>query len=205
MARAGLSTDRVVRAGADLADEVGFDGVTVSALAGRLGVRVASLYSHVGGSDDLRTRIALLALDELADVASAALAGRAGKDALVAFAGTYRDYAREHPGRWAAMQLRLSPEAAASGPGGRHADLTRAVLRGYGLTGDDETHAVRLIGSVVHGFAGLELGGGFDHSAPPPDETWPRIIDGVDDMLRAWGNDARLAPAPGARAAGPPS
>ena len=76
MARAGLSTDRVVRAGADLADEVGFDDVTVSALARRLGVRVASLYSHVGGSDDLRTRIALLALDELADLASAALAGR---------------------------------------------------------------------------------------------------------------------------------
>ena len=198
MARAGLSTGRVVRAGADLADEVGFDDVTVSALARRLGVRVASLYSHVGGSDDLRTRIALLALDELADLASAALAGRSGKEALVAFAGAYRDYARQHPGRYAAMQVRLSPEAEAAGPGGRHADLTRAILRGYGLEGDDETHAVRLIGSVVHGFASLELGGSFDHSAPPPDRTWPRILDGVDDMLRAWaGRGARLAAAPG--------
>lgn len=186
MARAGLSTDVVVRAGADLADEVGFEGVTVSALARRLGVRVASLYSHVGGSDDLRTRIALLALDELADRASEAVAGRAGKDALVAFAGAYRDYAREHPGRYAATRLRLSPEAAASGPGGRHADLTRAVLRGYGLTGVDQTHAVRLIGSVVHGFTSLELAGGFDHSPPTPDRTWPRILDGVDDMIRSW-------------------
>jgi AcrR family transcriptional regulator len=186
MARAGLSSEKVVRAGADLADEVGFEEVTVSALARRLGVRVASLYSHVGGSEDLRTRIALLALDELADRASEALAGRAGKDALVAFAGAYRDFAREHPGRYAATRLRLSPEAAASGPGGRHADLTRAILRGYGLTGADQTHAVRLIGSVVHGFTSLELGGSFDHSDPPPDRTWPRILDGVDDMLRSW-------------------
>jgi hypothetical protein len=84
------------------------------------------------------------------------------------------------------MQIRLSPEAAASGPGGRHADLTRALLRGYGLSGADETHAVRLIGSVVHGFAGLERGGSFDHSSPPPDRTWPRILDGVDTVLRSW-------------------
>jgi AcrR family transcriptional regulator len=186
MARAGLSSEVVVRAGADLADEVGFEQVTVSGLAHSLGVRVPSLYSHVGGSEDLRTRIALLALDELADLASEALAGRSGKDALVAFAGSYRDFARTHPGRWEAMQLRLSPEAAASGPGGRHADLTRAVLRGYGLGPDDETHAVRLIGSVVRGFAALELGGAFDHSLPAPGETWPRILDGVDDMLRSW-------------------
>lgn len=186
MARAGLSTDVVVRAGADLADEIGFDAVTVSELSRSLGIRVASLYSHVGGSEDLRTRIALLALDELADLAGEALAGRSGKDALVAFAGAYRDFARRHPGRWAAMQVRLSPEAAAAGPGARHAELTRAILRGYGLSSTDETHAVRLIGSVVNGFIALELGGGFDHSAPPADRTWPRILDGVDDMLRSW-------------------
>jgi AcrR family transcriptional regulator len=186
MARAGLTTDVVVRAGVDLADEVGLEQVTVSALARSLDVRVASLYSHVGGSEDLRTRMALLALDELADLVAAALAGRSGKDALVAFAGAYRDHARRHPGRWAATQVRLSPEAAASGPGGRHAELTRAMLRGYGLTPTDETHAVRLVGSVLRGFTALELGGGFDHSAPSPDRTWPRILDGVDDMLRSW-------------------
>ena len=38
---------------------------------------------------------------------------------------------------------------------------------------------MRLIGSVVHGFASLELAGSFDHSDPPPDRTWPRILDGV--------------------------
>ncbi|WP_107774200.1 TetR/AcrR family transcriptional regulator [Nocardioides sediminis] len=186
MARAGLTTELVVRAGADLADEVGFDAVTPSTLARALGVRVASLYSHVAGADDLRQRIALLALDELADRASEALAGRAGREALEAFADAYRDYGREHPGRYAAMQTRLSPEAAASGPGGRHAELARAVLRGYGLGETEETHAVRLIGSVVRGFTVLELGGGFDHSPPPPDATWPRILDGVDAVLRSW-------------------
>ncbi|MEU1098798.1 TetR family transcriptional regulator, partial [Streptomyces sp. NPDC005877] len=86
MGRVGLSTERLTRAGAELADEVGFDQVTVSALARQFDVKVASLYSHVRNSQDLRTRIALLALEELADRGAAALAGRAGKDALSALA-----------------------------------------------------------------------------------------------------------------------
>ncbi len=69
--------------------------MTVSALARHFDVKVASLYSHVRNSQDLKTRIALLALAELADRGATALAGRAGKDALAAFANVYRDYARE--------------------------------------------------------------------------------------------------------------
>lgn len=79
MVRAGLTPERLTRAGAELADEVGFDQVTVSALARRFDVKVASLYSHLKNSHDLRTRIALLALEELADRGAAALAGRAAR------------------------------------------------------------------------------------------------------------------------------
>ncbi|MFD5475653.1 TetR/AcrR family transcriptional regulator [Streptomyces sp. NPDC127105] len=186
MARAGLTTERLVRAGAELADEVGFEQVTVSALARRFDVKAASLYSHLKNSQDLKTRIALLALEELADRAAEALAGRAGKDALAAFANVYRDYAREHPGRYAAARLRLAPETAAASAGGRHAQMTRAILRGYDLTEPDETHAVRLLGSVFHGYVSLELAGGFDHSAPAPQETWTWILDRLDTMLRTW-------------------
>jgi AcrR family transcriptional regulator len=186
MPRAGLNTDRVVRAAADLADEEGFDAVTISAVARLFEVKAASLYSHVAGTDDLRTRVALLALEELADLAAAAVAGRAGTDALVAFANVYRNYARTHPGRYDATRLRLDAGTAAASAGGRHAAITRAILRGYGLAGDDETHAVRLIGSVLHGYASLELAGSFDHSDPPGDKTWPRILDGLDHMLRTW-------------------
>jgi AcrR family transcriptional regulator len=186
MPRAGLTTDRVVRAAADLADAEGFDAVTASAVARLFDVKAASLYSHVTGTDDLRTRVALLALEELADLAAAAVAGRADADALVAFANVYRDYARSHPGRYDATRLRLDARTAAASAGGRHAALTRAILRGYGLAGDHETHAVRLIGSVLHGYTSLELAGGFDHSDPPGDQTWPWILDGLDRMLRVW-------------------
>jgi AcrR family transcriptional regulator len=186
MPRAGLTPERVAAIGAELADEVGFAHVTPSAVARRAGVQVASLYSHVGGADDLRTRIALLALAELADRGDAALAGRAGRDALVALGDVYRDYARDHPGRYDAARHRLEPETAAASAGPRHAALSRAVLRGYDLSTTDETHAVRLLGSVFHGFTSLELAGGFDHSAPDAQESWLRILDALDTTLRSW-------------------
>ncbi|MEV6760017.1 WHG domain-containing protein [Streptomyces sp. NPDC051105] len=184
MARAGLTPERLTVAGAELADEVGFDQVTVSALARRFDVKVASLYSHLKNSQELRTRIALFALEELADRVADALAGRAGKDALAAFADAYHDYAQEHPGRYAAARLRLDPETAAASAGVRHAQMTRAILRGYDLPEPDQTHAVRMLGSVFHGYVSLELAGGFEHSAPDARESWAWMVDSLDALLR---------------------
>ncbi|MFF3670230.1 TetR/AcrR family transcriptional regulator [Microtetraspora malaysiensis] len=184
MVRVGLTTERLTQAGADLADEVGFEHVTVSALARRFDVKVASLYSHLKSSQDLKTKIALLALEELADRAADALAGRSGKDALTAFANVYRDYAREHPGRYAAARLKLDPETAAASAGVRHAQMTRAILRGYDLTEPDQTHAVRMLGSVFHGYVSLELAGGFSHTAVDSQDSWAWILDSLDALLR---------------------
>ncbi|WP_282204127.1 TetR/AcrR family transcriptional regulator [Kitasatospora fiedleri] len=185
MARAGLTPEVLARAGAELADEVGFDQVTVTELARRFDVKVASLYSHVRSSHDLKVRIALLALAELADRATDAIAGRSGRDALAAFAEAYRGYAREHPGRYDAARLRLDPETAAAGAAPRHSHLTRAILRGYRLPEPDQTHAVRLLGSVFHGYIGLESAGGFAHTPVPPQESWDWIVDSLDTLLRA--------------------
>ncbi|MFJ1549785.1 TetR/AcrR family transcriptional regulator [Streptomyces sp. NPDC088246] len=184
--RVGLTTERLVRAGAELADEIGFEQATPAELARRFGVKTASLYSHVKNAHDLKTKIALLALEELADQVSAAVAGRAGKDALTAFANVYRDYALKHPGRFAAAQFRLDPQTAAASAGVRHAQMTRAILRGYNLAEPHQTHAVRLLGSVFSGYVGLETAGGFSHSTPDSQESWTEILNALDTLLRTW-------------------
>lgn len=184
MPRAGLNAERLARAGAELADEAGFDKVTVPALARRFDVATASLYAHIRSSHDLKVRIALLALEELADRVAEAVAGRAGKDALLAFAGAYRDYAKEHPGRYAATRLPLDAETAAASAGVRHARMTRAILRGYDLGEPEQTHAVRMLGGMFHGFVSLELAGGFSHSAPGAEESWTWILGFLDAQLR---------------------
>jgi AcrR family transcriptional regulator len=162
MVRAGLTVERLVEAAAELADEAGFDRLSVSALARRFGVKDASLYSHVRNLQDLRTRLALYAGGELIDRIATAVAGRAGKEALTAFAGAYRDYALEHPGRYAATQIRIDQSLIADSAALRRtAEITYGMLRGYGLQEPDLTDAVRLLRSTFHGYCVLESAGGF--------------------------------------------
>ncbi|MEU6779419.1 TetR-like C-terminal domain-containing protein [Nonomuraea angiospora] len=186
MARAGVTTERLTIAAADLADEIGFQNVTVSALARGFGVKPAALYAHVKDAQDLRFRVRELAMGELADRVAAALAGRAGKEALVAFANAYRDYAKERPGRYAATQLELDPVTAATSAAGRHAELARALLRGYGLSEPDQTDAIRLLGGAFHGYVSLETTGRFATTPRSADVSWSRALDALDVLLRNW-------------------
>ncbi|MFF5336150.1 TetR/AcrR family transcriptional regulator [Streptomyces sp. NPDC013181] len=191
MARAGLTTDRVVTAAADLADSIGFGEVTISALARGFGVKDASLYSHVKNLADLRTRVALRAAEEFIDRIEAAVAGRAGQDALTAFADAYRTFALDHPGRYAATQYRVAPEIVAASPAyHRTLRTTSAMLRAYGLTDPALTDAVRLLRSTFHGFATLEAEGGFE--APRPVQTsWERAVEGLHFLLTHWAEATR--------------
>ncbi|HEY3688348.1 MAG TPA: WHG domain-containing protein [Streptosporangiaceae bacterium] len=191
MARAGVTVERLTRAAAELADEIGFDNVTVTALARRFGVKEGSLYSHIANMRDLRVKVALFALAELADDAGEALAGRSGKDALVAFANAYRDYARRHPGRYAATRFPLDPAEAAASAGARHVEMNRAVLRGYRLPEDGQIDAIRMLGSAFHGFVSLEAAGAFAHSSGVRDigASWSRMLDALDITLSAWPAD----------------
>lgn len=184
--RAGLTTDRLVAAAADLADEAGYENVTLSALARRFGVRDASLYAHVRGLRDLRTRMALLAGGEMTDRIAAAVAGRTGEDALAAFANAYREYALTHPGRYAATQLPLDRSLVTDSPVLRRtAELVYGLLRAYGLREPDLTDAVRLLRSTFHGYCALESAGAF---GDPRDvrASWDRTVGALHVALVNW-------------------
>jgi len=184
-ARTALTAESLTATAADLADEVGFEAVTVSAVARRVGVKPASVYFHLAGTDDLRGRISSLALTELGDRLGLVLAGRAGRDALTALVECVRAYATEHPGRWEATQVRITaPEAAPAGA--RVGALMLAVARGYGLPEDELVHAVRLIGSTVNGFVRLHVHGSFDRSDPDPERSWRRMTQALDTALAHW-------------------
>ena len=182
MPRAGLDADGVVSAAAVLADTGGLGALTLARLADHLGVRAPSLYAHVEGLDDLRRRLAGRGARELTVALQAAAAGRARTDALVAVADAYRAYALAHPGTYAALQL--ATDAAASEAAGQLVDVVVAVLRGYGLEGDDAIHGVRIFRSALHGFVMLETGGGFGIPLDL-DESFARLVSTLDRGLSA--------------------
>jgi hypothetical protein len=125
-------------------------------------------------------------MTELGDAIRDAIQGLAGTDALIAGAQAMRTYVKEHPGRYAAGNA-----ARANGPddpiiaaAGRLMDSWAAMLRGYRIDPGQEIHAMRMLRSVLHGFANLEAAGGFQIGADVDDSfTW--MIDFIDHGLRS--------------------
>jgi AcrR family transcriptional regulator len=162
MARRGLDGAAVIAAAARVADAEGLAAVTVARVAGDLGIRGPSLYNHVAGRDGLVRGIALEAVRELSARLREAGNGRSGADALAAAAATYRTFARDHPGRYDAMQRAPATGDAELLAGAAEAvDVLTGLLRGWALEGDEAIHAVRALRSALHGFVDLERIGGF--------------------------------------------
>jgi AcrR family transcriptional regulator len=188
MPRAGLVPATVTAAAADLADEISPAPLTMSVVAERLGVKGPSLYKHVDSLADLTHRIAILGVTELGEALRDAMQGRAGADALAAAAQAVRTYVKEHPGRYAAT-VRAAPSGA-DDPLALALERTlnsfAAILHGYNLSEDQEIHAVRMLRSMLHGFATLEVSNGFKMSTDVEDSfAW--MIAFIDGGLRAAG------------------
>jgi AcrR family transcriptional regulator len=181
MPRVGLDREAVVTAAAELADREGVEGLTLTRLAAILGVRTPSLYAHVGGLDDLRRAVAATGADGLAAALAEAATGRAGGDALHALARAYRSWALEHRGRYAELQRARDRDDESAG---RLVGVVLAVLRGYGLEGDDAIHAARTVRAALHGFVSLEAEGGFGMPLDL-DESFDRLVTALDRGLAA--------------------
>lgn len=190
-----LSEGDLERAAEAIADEQGLDGVTMSSVAARLGVRPPSLYGHVADRGGLLDRLSAHALERLADDLSVAVAGRSGPAALRAFADTHRTFARRSPGLWAALHRPVPPGSPAVEAGRRISSLTAAILRAHPIPDDDLVHATRLLGSAVNGWIALEHAGGFAHSTPDADASWTRALQALDALFDAWPTAASSAPA----------
>ncbi|MEU8424424.1 TetR/AcrR family transcriptional regulator [Micromonospora sp. NPDC048835] len=191
MPRQGLTSARVSAAAAELADEVGLARLTVAAVARHFGVTDAALYVHVRSRDALIEHVAVRAAATFADALAIAVAGRAGRQALVGFADAWRAFAVAHPGQYAATQLQLPPEVGTQSAGHlRLIELSYATLRGYGLDEPALTDAVRFVRSTFHGFASLETVDGFGHPRAV-DTSWQSILDAVHTALCNWPTQER--------------
>ncbi len=162
MPRAGLNLDAVVDAAVVIADADGLDSLSFAKLAMELGVRAPSLYNHVECLGSLKAHLTSRALSLLLDATRDAMAGIAGREALAAFGRTQRDFAKAHPGLWSAFKLPIAQWSdAAQRTADSYVALALAIMRGYGLAGDDAIHATRVVRASLQGFIDLEVGGGF--------------------------------------------
>ncbi|WP_369046588.1 TetR/AcrR family transcriptional regulator [Sinomonas sp. P10A9] len=156
---------RIVEAAKAILEESGLAGLTMSAVAARVGVRAPSLYKRVGGRDELLGLVADATVLDLAGRIDAAMHGAVG------------------PGQGAAPTGgagREEPSAAANG----------AVLPG-GAAHDGAANGAVLPGGAAHDGAanGAVLPGGAAHDGA----TEPRAA--LSRMVRAYRDFAKERPA----------
>lgn len=153
---------RIVEAAKAILEESGLAGLTMSAVAARVGVRPPSLYKRVGGRDELLGLVADATVLDLAGRIDAAMHGAAEpRAALSRMVRAYRDFAKERP---AAYQLvfTLAPPEARPRPESLARAVAPALAAAERLVGPEHAlDAARLLTAWTHGFVTMELSGSF--------------------------------------------
>lgn len=174
--RAGLDQQQVVEAAAQLVDAEGLHALNLATLATKLGVRTPTLYHYVAGLPGLRRELALLGLREMTGRLGRSVMGKSGEEAVRALAHAYRAFVHEHPGLYAATVEAADPhDAEVTAAQTEVVEIALRTLSAYHMTQQDAIHVVRMLRSVVHGFATIEGGRGFGLPIDR-DETFERLL-----------------------------
>jgi AcrR family transcriptional regulator len=149
------SLDAIVIAARDLLETEGIAGLTMQAVARRVGVRAPSLYKRVDDRDHLIRLVAEATLTELASRLDAATTA-------VELMDCYRTFSHERP---AAFQLCMGPgHPAPIADDSYWRAASAAVIRIAGeLAGEDHAlDAARTVTAWAVGFISIELNRGFN-------------------------------------------
>ena len=178
--RANLTKATVVQAAADLINAEGLEALSLGHLAESLGIRTPSLYNHVDGLPGLMRELSILNARNLADRISEAAIGQSGPELVVSVMQAMRTYIKENSGlylstlRASGTQAEVDPELEKEEA--RTLKVGVAVMASFDLGGGDAVHALRGLRSLVHGFATLEISGGFGLPLEL-DESFARLVD----------------------------
>ena len=178
--RVRLDRSTVIQAAAGLVNAEGADALTINRLSHELGIQPPSLYNHIESLAALWRELALLSTLALGDRLTNASIGKSGPAGIRALAKAYRAYIREFPGLYQAS-LRASrnletPDPRLTAAEQKVVQVALAVIESFDLSGEEAIHAVRALRSVVHGFATLEVAGGFGLPLSL-DDSFERLIE----------------------------
>lgn len=174
--RAQLDAETVISTAGRIADDEGFDALTLTRIARDLGISQPALYRHIDGYDDLLRSLSLEGRQLLAERLREAAVGVSKDDAVRAMGTAWRQVVRERPGLYAATdRFPCAGDPELEDAVENIVDILGQALVGYGLSDTDRAHAARALRSAFHGFAHLEAGDG--HPLPHDlDDTFEHIV-----------------------------
>lgn len=158
---ARTSLDLIVKAGREIIEADGIDGLTMQSIAARVGVRAPSLYKRIRSRNDLLRLVGNDAAAELTGRLEAAVKGKDARRDLTALANAFRRFAHGNPGAYSLIFAPLPDEARAdrSWSVKASAPIIDAAERLAGTA--DALEAARTVVAWANGFIAMELAGDF--------------------------------------------
>ena len=146
--RGALTKTAIVQAALDLLDEAGMDGLTVRALASRLGVQAPALYWHVRSKQALLDEMATQIWRQVGDVMAGLPGDLPWREVMATYAGTVRKELLGHrDGAKAFSGTTLTdPDVV------RRQEAVFANLTGQGFTLQDAARGLLLLHHFTIGF-----------------------------------------------------
>jgi AcrR family transcriptional regulator len=166
--RAPLTRDRVLHAAMRIADEGGFESLTMRNLGRELGVQAMSLYNHVANKDEIRDGIVEIVMAEI----EVPPAGADWTAAIRHSAISAHDVLLRH--RWACSLMMKSTTVSPARLQWMEAILR--TLREAGFSADMTHHAYHALDSHITGFTLWQVN--------LPFETKQELLDLADVFLR---------------------
>lgn len=167
------TNEEVVAAAREILESAGPSGLTMQAVAARVGVRAPSLYKRFRDRVALLTAVVAVTVEELAGRLEAAAPD------LTRLAAAYRDFAHERP---EAFRLIFTPYAQQDALRRSAAPVLRAAAVLVGE--EDALAAARLFTAWATGFLQMELAGAF-RLGGDVDEAFDYGVERVRDGLAA--------------------
>jgi hypothetical protein len=145
-----------------------------------LGVQPPSLYNHIDGLPGLARELRLTSTREQGECMANAAVGYSGAQAVRRVAQAYREYIKTSPGVYLSgvrsSALVSAPDAELDAAQAQVVRTGLAALAAFELSQADALHALRGLRSLIHGFATLELAGGFGLPVDC-DESFRRLVE----------------------------
>jgi AcrR family transcriptional regulator len=158
---ARTSLEQIIKAGRDIIETDGIDGLTMQSIAARVGVRAPSLYKRIRSRNDLLRLVGNDVAAELTAELEAAVGGKDPRRDLAALANTFRRFASRNPGAYSLIFAPLTDDARADPDWSvkASAPIINATQRLAGT--DDALEAARTVVAWANGFIAMELAGSF--------------------------------------------
>lgn len=177
MAKKGLTRDIIMDAAVKLVEEKGYDSFSLRELAGRLGVRPASLYNHIKGVNEINEEVAMRASHMLHAILTEAMSDKDADTAFIDCAYAYRKFAEANPELYRALicipplddeQIRRASFYSF--------EPLRIIVNSYNIPKPFSIHFIRSLRSFIHGFVELSGNGLMQRANVSKEETFDLAI-----------------------------